>query len=236
MAGPLVRALRLACGLDQGPLADALGFSQAHLSKLERSDNRLSAERWLAAASALGLGTREEDEGTLQYVLAHMEEAVEDTRVLRLLYDEDGEVPMFVDATSALTAFGVLDEFREFDPPNACLLAIWPDFAERIAADGEGTVEVSASGESEQERSLALAGAVLAAASSLVRTWFDRAETRMHLYEIADLESSEVATSSGIHNFGRPDPSALTGPLVVIGQSGELLWPPSQETQEERDD
>lgn len=236
MAGPLVRALRVACGLDQATLARALGFSQAQLSKLERSDNRLSAERWLAGASALALGSSGEDDRTLRYVLTAVEETVEDTRVLRLLYDDEGEVPVFFDATSALTAFGVLDEFDEFHIPDLCLLAIWPDFADRIASDGEGIVEVFASGGSERERSLALAGAVLAAASGLVRTCFDRLQAHGHLYEIADLEGSDVATNFGIHNFDRPEPSALTGPLVVVGQSGELLWPPSQETQEERDD
>jgi transcriptional regulator with XRE-family HTH domain len=52
--GKLIRARRMAIGMSQTDLADALGTSFQQVQKYERGANRISASKLLAAANKLG--------------------------------------------------------------------------------------------------------------------------------------------------------------------------------------
>lgn len=220
--GEVVRALRLDRGLEQTAFAAALDISQGHFSKIERGQIKLSLDQWYSGLKAMAIGAPRElvDEEPWEgeqplFVLALV--SLEQVR-LHLLPMQDGRIPIFTTSEAARFAMAL---FEYTCTGNVCVLPIWPDFVERIAAHGTRTVEVPTPFKIEHldrpDHATRESREALDAATGLVHAWLQHTDDMLRWAETAsDDELDEIEGEEP------PDPQ---GKLLIVDHRERQLWP-----------
>jgi transcriptional regulator with XRE-family HTH domain len=233
--GRVVRALRLARGIDQVRFAQALALSQGHLSKIERGQGKLSIEHWMYGAKALAVGApRELDfgEGFLQgdqplFVLALPEKRADHPGTVRLLAGEDRRTRVFHEAESALFATAV---FERMCSPEVCVIPVWPDLIARI--QGHRPVFVPAQQPGSERDVFQVRLEELDAATTIARAWLET--TKVQTADYHKVKSAPDPRKAFKEYYLRHiGPTAYRLPpkeddsLVMVDAAGkETLWPP----------
>jgi transcriptional regulator with XRE-family HTH domain len=219
-----VRALRQSRGMDQVSFAKTLDISQGRLSKVERGQGKLSFDQWYAGRKAMAVGEPREliaDEDPWEgeqplYVLALISSPDERLKLLPML---DGRIPIFRTSEAARFAMAI---FEYTCTGNVCVLPIWPDFAERIAAQGTPTIGVPSPDTEDEDASLVIEYAqqrreVIDAAAGLAHAWLQYIEDIERWAERGGDDELEIIVGTNDE-----DPQ---GRLLILDDRGRRLWP-----------
>lgn len=235
--GAIVKALRLAGGRDQVPFAEQLGISQGHLSKIERGQGQLAVEPWANNTQTLAVGTPPPEASHEDYrrrawplfLLVLPVGRAEHPGAVRLLAGEDGQMPVFLWAFSALFAGAV---FERMCAPEVCVIPVWNDVVSRIAEHGQRPVVVPAPQDDEDRDVIQVNLDELAAATTIARAWL--LESKVRQAEARKLRSAPDFDKA-IDAYGRRFGSKWSPPAdlppdslaIVDAAEKETLWPPT---------
>jgi len=239
--GGVVRALRVARGLDQIPCADALGISQSQLSKIESGQKSLTVGPWVQGASALAIGTPPKPNasdrgfGAMEPAFVLAESQAGSIGSLHLLAGEDGRVPVFAFPRAVLFAMAVFEyACGVTSASNICALPVWSDFTACVARHGSGIIDVPSLAAQEGPDFFSEHRDELEAANTIARAWVGELRGSEAKAKAIAAEREEAVraddrdASSHLQSRRASTTRHKRGSLVVFSPRGEeVLWPPT---------
>lgn len=233
--GRVVKALRLAAGLDQVACAEVLAISQGHLSRIERGQGTLALEPWAKGMRRLAVGVAPPEalhEDPMQrawplFLLAVPLNRSYHPGAVRLLAREDGRPPVFSWARSALFAAAV---FGRMCSPEVCVIPIWPDAVSDIDARGPRPVVVPTPQHGLDLDPLQVNLDELDAATTIARAWLHENQALRAKYRKAnasDFNKAIAAVGQKFTSLWSPPVHLPPDSLAIVDAAEKVtLWPP----------